>query len=382
MNSIRSHFYAFEWLFHKSAFLLLGNKYKVLLWGIVLSLFFGFPDLHLLVYKQGGGNGIHIAVSDHIFDGKWFSHLPVNSHESKLFYRIFIPLLIKITGGSILWIYVGQFVLGILTLLFFHRVLHALFKDVYVANALFLSCCFILPLRLPFIQVNGWLDAFPISMLLLACFFNNRLLQMMLVFASLWCDERAFIASGGVFFYHLWGREIKISVILSSPVLIALFLYVSLRLYVRYLTGFEIPAGNASGLGPIVLLDSLPKFLFDYYRVYEGLLYIVFVAITLLFYQRNYFFAFSILACMCLQIAAALFVLDVGRSLCYLITLLPIVFKIASNILSRKEAFIVLMICFLLPTNGFLFIPPAQQTNGNSVLWEFYKLYKGEGHNF
>jgi hypothetical protein len=345
-------------------------KWKALCAVVALSLFRAFPN--------------YDALQTNFFETKWrdvqikFDHpmvdtsriFPPESHESKLTFRLTVPILAHVFHLHRAGVLIFFAFAGVVLLYLVLKVAFTLSASKRVALFICLTTACTWPGEVAFHELRGgYYDALALCLLVAACATSSSLLTATFLFLAAWTDERALIASSFVFLLYASNNTNGIRRFLMgkpAAVVVAAAAYLGIR---AYLTATHSYGLAASGVGLSVLSQQTNVIPLAIWTGLGGSWILVVLGLVALFLQKRYLAAAGFCGALVGMIVASLAVTDVTRSMAY--CLLAVFVALAALNSSEgvkqieKLAAISAMISLLVPT---------YYLEGNAGLWWLYPL--------
>ncbi len=306
----------------------------------LLSLFLQTPALEL----PSGFFARIQSQGDHPF-------LPMNvsaaSHEGKLAFRLFPPLLVRLMHLSPGSYYALQVALGIATLTLIAWLLSELGYSRRVSLALTLAFAFTYLGSVWFVDIHPYFDALAATALVMAMAVVNPVLAGLAMSAALWTDERAILPAVAVAVWHLNRRQKSGAV----AVVVAVSLYAVLRLYLGHRYGLET---GRSEMGLSVLHKYFSTMPIALVLALEGMWPLLAAGLTQGLFERRSL-SLMLMASVLGSAVTSVMVDDVTRSTVYL---LPAVLTSAAFLIREREPTrttlvgVCVALCLLVPTTG------------------------------
>jgi hypothetical protein len=329
---------------------------KALLAVVAISLLRAFPSyeaLHTDFVKATWRNAESKFDNPMTDSGAMF---PSESHESKLAFRLTVPVLAHVfhlrrTGALILFAGAGVLLL--------HTVLGVAYTITTSKTAAF-SVCLATACAWPgeagFHELRGgYYDAMALCLLLLSLPVTSPLLTAILVFLAAWTDERSLLASS---FLFLIGKP--------AATLAACAGYVGVRTYLTLTHSFA--ATTTAGIGFAVLCRQANIIPLGIWTGLSGNWIIVVCGLIALLLRKRYLMAVGYVLALVMTVGVALSVVDVTRSMSYC---LPAVF-VGLAFLNNEPIRTVEKIAIL---SGLVsLVVPTHYVEGNAGLWWLYPL--------
>ncbi len=288
-----------------------------------------------------------------------------SSHQSKLTFRLTMPLIIRFLGLNVTGVLVLQAFIGILIFYFTTRIFERITKDSVSAFFLTLSFAFILAGKVSFTEIRGIFDGLAIFFMIFAIYFSNPILIFTGVFLASWTDERALIASIFISLFWVWQNKNEVSFKrwINKQTIAVVFGWIAYFGVRIFLTKFYGLKTETVGIGISYVINQTNNVPIGIWSAFEGLWLVIFSAIFILIKSKDYFFVFSYLLSVTLVLFVALAVFDISRSMTFifpaLFVALSIIVKKEDILHFKKIIFFVMVICFIYPvytTSGVYFI--------------------------
>ena len=338
--------------------------YKITLVVLLLSLFFAFPSL-------GSGNDADLskrvlAVQSQINDLETFWR---TSEPTNAMFRITVPLIAKALGLGLQGTLVLQYLTGILIFLFVALITERETGDRLTAFYLTAMVGLIYPGCAAFLEGRFYFDSFAYLFLIAALWFRSPVIIGPLILLAGFTDERALIAAGFVFLWWViqsqqeYGKVKSFINIRSMAVLIALLIYVILRLMIQRM--FSVQTWSESR-GEFLFFDQINNGPMGLWTGLEGGWLLVFLGCVALWLCKKWLVLFSFIGIISIQAVAGLAVVDITRSMGYL---LPAVLVALLVLVKEKE---IRINSFVMIAALISLLWPAYGAGGNSTIWLFY----------
>lgn len=287
-------------------------KLKALSAVVAIGLLRAFPSYDALAsnFHRSTWRNVQIKLDHPLIDTSRI--FAPGSHESKLAYRLTVPMLAHVLhlGETGLLIVFG--LSGFVLLYLILKVVFTLTGSKRAALFVCLATACAWPGQAAFHELRGgYYDALAICLLVAACVTSSSLLTGALVFLAAWTDERALIASSFVFLFQT--RRGK------TGTVIAVAAYLAIRAYLTA-THSEV---DVSGVGVAILLQQLNVIPFAIWSGLSGVWILVAVGLVAFVREKRYLAAAGFCGALAVMIAVSLLVVDTTRSMAYC---LPAVF--------------------------------------------------------
>ena len=241
---------------------------------------------------------------------------PPESHAAKLAFRLVPPLVGGLLNLGPVGYVVLQSLAGVALFAAAARLFDRLTGDRAAAALYTVALAGAWAGASAFVEMRGVFDGIAFLFLVLACLARRPPLIALCAFLAAWTDERAAVAAGLVFVFHLvepaqrrdaWWR--------GGAVVVGLALYVASRLALAAATGLT-PAAGLVGLS--ILVDQIHFAAIGAWTALESLLVVVGLGLLSLWRTRR-LAAVAFLLALAAVLGGALLVLDVTRSMAYAI---------------------------------------------------------------
>jgi hypothetical protein len=331
------------------------NKYWILWLALISSLlavFFAFPNYAGVSNDPTTVNAWEAIFTqiEHPFENHTYEAV---SHQSKLAFRLSIPLLAKTLHLSVTGIICLQYAFGVFLFYFSSKVILQITKDSLTTLLVTLSLAFIYSGKVSFLDLRGVFDGIALFFLVLSLYKKNVPLIITCVFLTALTDERGLIAASFVFIYwfiHESNPSRKLFTKQTISVLAGGLLYLSVRFILTYF--FQLKTESA-GIGLQILASNLNLIPLGIWHGLEGNWIFIVITIFTLFLLKDKMTLFLFSSSIACILTAGCLVTDVSRSTAYILPALFVAIKVihSNDSLSflRKMAFVSLLICFIYP---------------------------------
>lgn len=340
-----------------------GHRWKAraLITVLVLVLFRAFPSYDALQsrFVQQKWQDALIKAEQPLADmGKLY---PPESHESKLTFRLTVPLVarlfhLRMAGVLVLSALLGTLLLG-LALQAGYEITGS--RKAALLVSLAVGCSW--PGEAAFHELRGgYYDAASLCLLMLALCARTPALAALFTLAAAWTDERALLAAPCVLLFHAVHRAYGVRVGLG--VVLGLGAYGISRLYMTTARGYE---SNLSGIGLHLLAQQLNVLPMALWSGLGGCWVPILGGCTVLFIRKRFTLGLFFAILSSGLSLSAFCVIDTTRSAAYL---LPAVF-VGLAVLRQTES--PQWISRVVSTAALLsfFVPPFYLEGGNGVWW-------------
>lgn len=274
--------------------------------------------------------------------------VPPESHEAKMTFRLFFPVLIKLVPLAPAGVLALKFLAGFATIWLFIRACQRWTDDRVLVLLLTLAlACTHMP-RCTF-DISGKLDTFAFCFLLMPLAFRNAPAAFLGIFLAAWVDERALITSSLVFLGVLFDADARRWRSLAG-ILLGWGAYLGLRFYLSQAYQLSTPS---EGVGLPVLKAQLSSAWLSAWGALEGLWLIVLSAFVFWIRDKQTSRALLTAGALGLVMLAGLSVMDISRSMAYtfpvVLVALPVWLKHETGIERRQVALLALLLSFAYP---------------------------------
>ena len=340
--------------------------YKVTLLCLFTSLFLAFPS-----YENLDLNGGRLrVVANQKQDITSIRNETRALGNNKLAFRLFVPLTARLLHLNMIGCLVMQFLAGVILFYLIARIAEDVTHDRVIAMLTGLAVATIFAGVTSFVDLRGVFDGIALCLLMAAMWFRSPPLIALTVFCAAWTDERAFIASGFLFLWWAMRDSEPDNLRFTSffklrplAVVAGSAAYLLGRFYVGSKYGL---VAQTDGISLTKYLNNAPM---GIWTALEGAWIPVLLAAYILYREKKWLEGGLYLAVMCALILAAISVIDMTRSMTYLLPALPISLAVLrSHKRSYDLRFIMLaaaIICILWPT---------YYAEGKNTIWWFWPL--------
>jgi len=339
---------------------------KVTLFALLLSLFFASPDVTSdpsdILTKRATAVAAQIEDLQHF----WETSEPTNA-----MFRITVPLIASVLGIGLKGTLILQFLTGILIFLLVGSLVERETGNRLIAFYATLLVALIYPGTAAFLESRYYFDSFAYLFLLAALWFRSPVSIGLMVLLAGFTDERALIASGFVF---LWwtikegGDYYRFKSFFnkrSLAVVVALFVYIGIRLFLQRHYGIETWSEARS---EFLLFDQINNSVSGMWSGLEAGWLLIALAIIAMTIKKRWLVLTVFVTVIAVQIVAALAVVDITRSMGYL---LPSILVAILILFKEQEVNLknyVMVACFV------SLIALNYGVGGKSSIWLFYPL--------
>ena len=339
---------------------------KVTLFALILSLFFASPsftsDRSDILTKRAA------AVAMQIEDLQLFWE---TNEPSNAMFRVTVPLIASMLGIGLKGTLVLQFLTGILIFLLVGSIVERETGNRLIAFYATLLVALIYPGTAAFLESRYYFDSFAYLFLLAALWFRSPVSIGFLVLLAGFTDERALIASGFVFLWWTikeggdYSRSKSFFNKRSVAVVIALIIYIGIRLFLQSHYGIQTWSEARS---EFLLFDQINNSVMGIWSGLEAGWILVSLATIVMIIKERWLALSVFVGVIAVQVVAALSVVDITRSMGYLLPSLLVAILI---LVKEKEVNLktyVVVACFV------SLIALNYGVGGKSSIWLFYPL--------
>lgn len=273
----------------------------------------------------------------------------VGRHEGSMEFRLFVPLFMKLFSLNIFSVYVFQVLLGLFLLYKVLDYIQAQTGNRLIAFLFTTSFVFVYSGSAFLIDVYGFYDSIAYSLIFFAFMSTRPFVVFILVFLSLYVDERSYIACVGIVLYQIFNNKDK-RIVFS--VAFAIILGLLCRFYLHQYHGLFLHSNQL--LAKDTFMRNINNIGLATISVFKGFGLMFIVSVFILLVQKKYKYAFLGFIYFSSLYFSSFIVYDLTRSFSYLILMLPISHSICNNYLSEKKMLflysIVLFFSVFIPT--------------------------------
>jgi hypothetical protein len=345
-------------------------KLRALCAVVALTLFRAFPNYDVLdtSFFLAKWRDVQVKFDHPLIDMSRI--FPAGSHESKLTFRLTVPVLAHVLHLHEAGLLIAFALAGMVLLYLILKVAFTLTGSKRAALFVCLATACAWPGEAAFHELRGgYYDALALCLLVGACATSSWLLTAACVFLAAWTDERALLAASFVFLFYAYESSGGIGRLIAGKagaVVSAGAAYLASR---AFLTVTESYSLVTSGIGLSVLAQQVKVTPLAIWTGLGGSWILVFFGLLALFRQKRSVTAVAFGAALAGMMVASLSVVDVTRSMAYC---LPAVL-VALAALNKSEG--VKRIEKLAAIGGVIsFLVPTYYLEGSTGLWWLYPL--------
>jgi len=346
------------------------QKIRVTLISLIIALFFSFPSYDVLSskdYIETHWKPVLLKVQNPLFDLNTL--YGPGSHASKNNLRLTVPIIARLFHLNIWGILLFAGFIGICLFYVINEVSLKITQDPVASLFSTLTVSSIYAGIASFVELRGNFDGVAIFFLITSLLPNPLLIWVSLSLAF-WTDERAVIAGILVLLFHciMYNdvRKLCIFNINSLSVIITYLSYLLLRAFLAFRFNLYTPT---SGFGLQILMDQVNNIPMGIWTGLEGGWVIVISAVLLLLLQRSFLSLSLFVAFMVCVIGVAVSVVDITRSMAYILPAFFIALKILAAIETKEEIRRLLLIAWLVSL-----LWPNYYAGGKHSIWWHYPL--------
>ncbi len=327
---------------------IIENKYYSVFFLFFFTVFFSFPSYDVALYTnemKGTWDAIFLQAKEPFVN---HNHLySIGSHAEKLAFRFVPALFLKFLGIKTIQ---GAFIFQLFTLLFECYCIVTLSRKYFRSQFAFLfGLCVSLTVcgHVYASDYRGIFDTLAISFLLFGMIHMESIFLPIILLFGYYTDERALVASASIpFFYFVVSKkEISIQNIIKSKTVllyvVSIILYAIIRFWLKVQFGLEIGNGRLD-----YFYEQISRFPYSVLIGFEG-----FIILLYYFFRNNQIktlYKILYLLGVLPVILVALTVLDINRSMSYLLPYLFVLFYFFYKNTSPYTVFKTLIIIFFL----------------------------------
>ena len=312
----------------------------------IVVLFFSFPSYERLSMANVGGWNAVLNQAAHPFTPSGHADW---SHADKLTFRLVMPIIAHIFSAGIVGILFIQAFFGVMLFHVAIRLFRKISQDNITSLLLAFSLAFIYAGRVSFTEIRGIFDGVALFFMICSLYFNNPVLIFTSVFLGAWSDERALIASSLVFLFWVLSEN-KLVNNRTIAVVLAWIAYFVVRYLLTITFGFRT---STAGTGLYILTQQINNYPLGLWSAFEGNWLLISASVVILFRQKRFVFLGSYLMSIFIIILVAFAVVDITRSMSYMIPALFIslllIKKVEHKRTMQKIVFVATMISFIYP---------------------------------
>lgn len=327
----------------------------------IIVLFFSFPSYEFMFDE-------HMSNWKYLFEqaaNPFAQHnYDPNSHQAKLTFRLFVPLLIRFFHLNIIGVYALLFICGIATVFFYIKSVLKITENKTITVILTLAFASTAICKNPFIDILGYLDGFALFFLIIPFAFSNPLLIFSGVFFAAWVDERGLVASCLIFGWIFFIKKSNTRIVETIAVVLAWLAYFMLRFYLAKHFNL-VTHTDAVGIG--MLLNQVNNAPLGIWTGLEGFWILIILSLIIFYKKKDKLIAFLFLAGISLIVLIALSVSDITRSMIYLFPCIFIALYVIKNTETENNMLYISSFVFILSAISPQFIVGGY----NTVMWLF-----------
>jgi hypothetical protein len=315
---------------------------RITLCALAIGLFFSFPN-----FSKSYDESRHTRSWDIILQKRDYPFKDVVpqlnpiSHESKLNFRLTVPILAKLLGLGRPGIYTLQLACGVIQLWATACIALRLTNDRVTSLLVTLEVASTWAGTTSFVEYRGIFDG--VALLFLACAILSQkpLLAGLSVFLAAWTDERGLIASSCVYLYHAYrqycGTGSWISACLRRTPMGVILSWVA-----YFATRFALARAyhlttTAQGVSAGIIIHQLNILPLGCWTALEGGWLLVFASSLILVQRRQFTFMAAYFLSISIVLAVAMMVYDVTRSMAYAFPAIFIALRILGDSENRRD---------------------------------------------
>jgi len=322
---------------------------------VIIAAFWSFPSYDLMFINTDmhqNWTAIFLQAEDPFLDHKdIYSH---GSHSEKLAFRFVPALLLHILHiDNILPALIFQF----LTLVLFYYLLVIIFNKLFVekkkAFLYALPFCFVISGHVYASDYRGMFDTLALDFILIAILFRDKIYVVIPLLLAYFTDERALIASPAIFLLNIFisGNYTTLHSIFKEIVRVSnIYLISSWIIYFMCRITLHYTLGLTSGSGEdcFLFLEQINK---TFYTIYIGLEGFIIPFIFIIYYllkNKNYTYSLLIILSFLLLFFVAQSVLDINRSMSYVILIQILIILLFDRFYSKETVFKIIALVIMI----------------------------------
>jgi len=318
-----------------------------------IVLFFSFPSYEYM-FDESMTNWKHLLEqAAHPFSQN--NYAP-DTHQSKMTFRLFGPVLIRVFHLNIISITILQMLAGTLMVYFFIKATLSITNNKVATVLLTFAFACTSICTSPFTDILGYLDGFALFFLIIPFAFTNPIFIFLGVFLAGWVDERGLIATSLIFIWTAFIQKDK-KIINTIAVVLAWISYFFIRIMIAWKYNLTTHTG---GINFSNQLNNAPL---GIWTGLEGFWVIILLSVLILCKTRKKIIAAFFASSIGIIMLVALSVVDITRSMIYLFPAIFISLIVIKNVENEKNlihiATVVLLLCVLFPqlsAGGYNFV--------------------------
>lgn len=263
------------------------------------------------------------------------NHYPIGSHEEKLTFRFVPSILLNLLGiDSIM----GGLVFQLMVLLLFYILLFDFFQiEIKDRPKAFLFCLTISLTVSGHVYASdyrGFFDTLALTFLLFSVRFRSSFWVIIPLLLAYYTDERALIASSGLFVLNLWlNKDLKLISGFKHQENVLLIASWILYFLIRFILQSK---GLQTGTGGVNLFfNQIDKTFYTLFIGMEGIILLFLMSIAYLNWQKHYTFLALVIGGYLIIFVVSQSVLDINRSMSYSLIIQIITILIVNKYCTR-----------------------------------------------
>jgi len=339
---------------------------KVTFFALILSLFMASPAFDFSSNAPLTKRAMAVEAQIANLVEFWETNEPTNA-----MFRITVPLIARVLHLDLKGTLVLQFITGVLLFYVLAKLVERETSDRMMAFYLTALVAVTYPGTAAFLETRYYFDSFAYLFLVCAMWFQAPPVISLSCLLAFFTDERALIASGFVFLW--WVIKSSDDVLFrkrwlnsrSLTVALTLFLYIIIRQTLA--NRFQIQTWSESRL-EFLLFEQLNNSISGIWSGLEAGWLLVGLALIALAIKRQWFLLSSIIIVITVQVVAALSVVDITRSMGYLLPCLLLAVLILWKVQEKN-------LLKWIEISAFVsLIAINYGVGGKSSIWMFYPL--------
>lgn len=284
------------------------------------------------------------------------------SHESKMQFRLFLPMLAKLSpiSNKTLFVNIIQLPLGILFIGLFYDIVEKIIQNKQNTFWFMVGTMGLYIGTASYVDYFGFGDFFAYFFLLLSIYYKKPPIIFLALLLSYFCDERAIFGSLFVVAYYI---IVENEALFFSKKILAIFIswivYLILRFYLQ--SKMQVESTYFSGFVAELVTtfhQTSKMWAFRLWSAFEGFNLLIILAFVFLAKEKKYFYLFVLGSSLIVSVLFAMTAYDLTRGISYFFIILPISLYILKKYLTDSELkflfFILAIICLIHPTTSKL----------------------------
>ena len=343
-------------------FLLSYTQVKLTCFSLLFIFIFGCPDFSGILNLTSPINYSAYKTTqkqiDQPLSKEVFKKFSPHSHEAKQAFRPFPVLMAKVFNVNSKKMFLIQYLFGILMIALSVKWLMNTTNNALVSFYLIISISAIYAGKIAFINTGaGVYDGIAICIALIVFIFKSRLINILGFICAGLTDERAFFACFSIAIYYVYEynthKKFKPLALNLLSILIGSLIYLFIRLMIQKIVAPpSLSINDSFAVYSWYFVNHISTEWQKAIQALEGLWLIIFVSILKL---NNYLIKSMYIILIAIITTVAFAVIDIDRSLAYLLPLVYFSIEILkkTNSLNKRNCFYLMIICLIIPSDSF-----------------------------